>query len=206
MHESLIELKDVEKRYGRNVVVSVKSLRLASGDRVLLAGPNGSGKTTLLKLLGRIVPASRGVARWSPELERATLGYVPQNGGLYSELTVLDNLRTRRALYGMEQTDVHKLHYVASLGLVPFLDKRFGELSGGYQRLAAIAAALHVRPAWLLLDEPFSGVDRHFREVLSSALSELATGLRLLVLTSPETEPLALVNREVRIEEGRVPC
>jgi ABC-type multidrug transport system ATPase subunit len=202
----MIELEGVEKRYGRNAVLKVDALELNEGDQALLVGPNGSGKTTLLKLLGGIVPATRGSVRWSPELQRGALGYVPQTGGLYPEMTILDNLRTRRALYGMEQTEVQKLHYVRVLGLVPLLDRRFGELSGGYQRLATLAAALHVRPAWLLLDEPFNGVDRHFREVLAATLDELGRELRLMVLTSPTTDTPAPGNRIIEIEEGRVAC
>jgi ABC-type multidrug transport system ATPase subunit len=202
----MIELDGVEKRYGRNAVLEVETLKLNEGDRAVLVGPNGSGKTTLLTLLGGIIPATRGSVRWSPELRRGALGYVPQAGGLYAEMTILDNLRTRRALYGMEQTDVQKLHYVRVLGLVPFLDRRFGELSGGYQRLAAIAAALHVRPTWLLLDEPLNGVDRHFRDVLAATLDELGRDLRLMVLTSPTADELAAGDRIIEIEEGRVAC
>jgi ABC-type multidrug transport system ATPase subunit len=202
----LIRLEGVEKRYGRQSVLRIDDLTIHDGDRIVLSGPNGSGKSTLLKVLGGIAPADRGRVWRAPELRREILGFVPQQGGLYGDLTVADNLRVLRGLNGMVPTDPRERPYVRELGLTPLLAKRFAELSGGYQRLATVAAALHVDPGWILLDEPLSGVDGRHVEVLLAELDRVDRVLRLLVVAAPTRVALPSANRFIEIDEGRIRC
>jgi ABC-type multidrug transport system ATPase subunit len=204
--EELIRLTDVEKRYGRQSVLRIERLSIREGDRILLTGSNGSGKSTLLKLLAHVAPVNRGQIRWSPTLTAESVGFVPQHGGLYGELTIHDNFDLRRGLYGKERIDAAESADVRALGLAPLLDKRFDELSGGYQRLAAVAAALHVDPTWLILDEPFGGVERPYREAILGRLAQRDRRLRLLVVASPTPDEFPEANRRIELEAGKVEC
>jgi ABC-type multidrug transport system ATPase subunit len=204
--QELIRLEQVEKRYGRYHVLKVEGLSLKEGDRVLISGANGSGKSTLLKVLSGIAPIDRGRMWRARILKTEALGYVPQTGGLYGQLSVQDNLLLRRRLYGRGNGRVEEAWYIKELGLLPLLSRRFAELSGGFQRLATLAAALHVQPAWLLLDEPFGGVDPSKRQILLERLGEISRALRLHVITVPAPEELPEVNKWIRLEEGQLIC
>lgn len=200
----MIRLTDVEKRYGRQLVLRIDELTVWQGDRIALVGSNGSGKSTLLRILAGIAQVDRGVARWAQELEREPVGYVPQSGGLYGELTVQDNLELRRRLYGLSPKDVGEQSFLRLFGLEPFLQKPFSELSGGYQRLAVVASALHVDPTWALLDEPFAGVDSPKAEQVSRALDLLGERLRLLIITEQATGSFPSANRVIEVRDGQV--
>jgi ABC-type multidrug transport system ATPase subunit len=202
----LIRLEHVEKRYGRQRVLKVESLSFKEQDRVLVSGANGSGKSTLIKVLGGIIPVDRGRVWRAKALKGEALGYMPQSGGLYGQLSVRDNLFLRRRLYGRRNPSIDEAWYIHALGLMPLLPKRFAELSGGFQRLATLAAALHVEPTWLLLDEPFAGVDLRKRQILLERLGEISRELRLLVVTVPAPEEFPEVNKWVHMEEGQLLC
>lgn len=206
MPAGLIRLEGVRKHYGRQSVLSIDDLTLHDGERILLSGSNGSGKSTLLKLLAGVLPADRGRVLRDPGLRREPLGFVPQQGGLYGDLTVGDNLRLRRSLYGAAPVDARSRSYIDAFGLTPLLGKRFSELSGGYQRLAALACALHVDPRWLLLDEPFSGLDARHVEVILEEMERTEPTPRLLIVAAPTPEGLPSTTRFLRIEEGEIRC
>lgn len=199
---SLIELEQVEKRYGGERVLAVESLALGAGERVLIIGANGSGKSTLLRLLAGVSRPDRGRVRRN--LSAATLAYVPQSGGLYSELSMRENLALRRRLWNRIPMPPESAWYIHDLGLEPLLDKTPTELSGGFQRLAAVAAALHVEPDWLLLDEPFYGLDSERRDRLVAGLRELAGSLGLLVITAPGPGEFPDVTQTLGMESGQV--
>jgi ABC-type multidrug transport system ATPase subunit len=198
----LIRLDHIEKRYGRQRVLKVERLSLKEKDRVLVSGANGSGKSTLLRVLGGIVPVAGGSV-WRAKVFRGeALGYMPQSDGLYGQISVRDNLFLLRRLYGRGTASIDEAWYIHTLGLMPLLTKRFAELFGGFQRLATLAAALHIEPMWLLLDEPFAGVDLSKRQILLERLDEISWGLGLLVVTVPAPEEFPEVNTWVHMEEG----
>ena len=200
----IIRLTDVEKRYGRQLVLRIEDFIVCQGDRITLVGSNGSGKSTLLRVLAGIAPVGRGEAWWAQELQEEPLGYVPQSGGLYGELTVQQNLELRRRLYGLPPRDVGTQPFLSQLGLEPFLRKPFSELSGGYQRLAVVASALNVDPTWVLLDEPFAGVDSSKADRFSRALDRLGETLRLLVVTEQSPGTLSSANRVIEVRDGHL--
>lgn len=203
-HREIIRLAGVEKRYGRHLVLRIDELTVWQGDRIALVGSNGSGKSTLLRILAGIGEVDRGEVRWAHELKGEPLGYVPQSGGLYGELTVQDNLELRRRLYGLSPRDVGEQSFLHLFGLVPFLQKRFSELSGGYQRLAVVASALHVDPTWVLLDEPFAGVDSPKAEQVTRVLDRLGERLRLLIITEQSPGSFSSANRVIEVRDGHV--
>lgn len=201
---ALLEVRDLRKVYGRQRVLDVDRLEFAAGDRVLVGGRNGSGKSTLLRLLAGAATVDAGRVVRQAALGETRLGYVPQSAGLYADLTVRRNLDIRRALYGCPRRAAEDAWYVDDLALAPLLDRRVEELSGGYQRLAAVAAALHVDPGWLLLDEPFEGLDADRRESVLDVLRRLAGSVRLTVVAAPNAADYPDANRVIQLQQGRL--
>jgi lipopolysaccharide export system ATP-binding protein len=168
---STLKVKDIAKRYGARDVVKNVSLELRSGEVVGLLGPNGAGKTTAFYMIVGLVPCDRGSIylddaelTYLPMHRRARLGlgYLPQEASVFRSLTVADNimaiLETRKGLDQAERErrleelmeELHIGHLRNSQGMA---------LSGGERRRVEIARALAADPRFVLLDEPFAGVD-----------------------------------------------
>jgi ABC-2 type transport system ATP-binding protein len=203
---SIIRLERVEKKYGRQRVVFIDKLTLQEGDRLMIYGANGSGKSTLLRLLAGISKAQKGSVWHAKSLEEDILGFVPQSLGLYPELSLRNNLVIRKELYGLQGGKLEEDWYIREFGLAPFLDRRFGELSGGFQRLAVIAAALFSAPTWLLLDEPFAGVDSSKRLKVLHGMNSIVTEARILVISVPTRQDFPKINKWIGMEEGKIVC
>jgi ABC-type multidrug transport system ATPase subunit len=185
-------------------VLDIDRLEFVEGERVLVGGENGSGKSTLLRVLSGAASADAGRIEHGEGLVGLRVGYVPQSGGLYSDLTVRRNLALRRSLYGCKPLAPEDAWYVDDLVLAPHLDRQVGELSGGFQRLAAFAAALHVDPGWLLLDEPFEGLDAAHRDTVLDILRRLAGGVRLIVIAAPNAGDYPDATRVVELRRGQL--
>jgi len=200
----MIRLSGVEKWYGGQLILRIEELVLRQGDRIALVGPNGSGKSTLLRILGGIAPIQAGEIWWDPDLQHEALGFVPQAGGLYGELSVRDNFDLRRRLYGLPPAPPGAASSVGGLGLDPILDKTFSELSGGFQRVAVVASALSVNPTWLFLDEPFAGVDETKARAIADAVQQLGDRLRILVITEQVAGSVPGANRVIAVRDGQI--
>jgi ABC-type multidrug transport system ATPase subunit len=200
----LLTLRQVTKSYGRQRVLSIERLDLFRSQTVFLHGRNGSGKSTLLRLLGGIAIPRHGSVKRAPLLRQAPLGFLPQSGGLYGDLTLRQNLQLRRRIYGLRDFPLTKLWYVEELDLERYLDRRVAELSGGFQRLAGLAATLYANPRWLLLDEPLNGVDAHGKGVLKRRFATLAKQLELCVVTAPSVEDDLGCERRIEVREGAI--
>ena len=160
----LVRLTSVVKAYSQHSRITVEHLSLSAGQRVLVSGGNGSGKSTLLRLIAGISIPTTGLVWRAGEWRGLRIGYVPQTGGLYDDLSVEANFEVRRILFGStNEADA----VIARLALGPWMSKRTGDLSGGYRRLVATAMALAVMPDVLILDEPLDGLDDDRRETLS---------------------------------------
>src|SRR4051794_8610277 len=164
MAEPLLQLEDVEARYGPVKALHGVSLEVAEGEIVAVLGANGAGKTTTLRAIsgtvsrsGQIRFAGKGISRRSPEAAvRLGIAHVPEGRGTLSSLSVWDNLRlgayVRRDRAGVREDEGRILAYF------PWLherrDQQAGTLSGGEQQMLALARALMLRPRLVLLDEP----------------------------------------------------
>ncbi|MEQ8499883.1 MAG: ABC transporter ATP-binding protein, partial [Sneathiellaceae bacterium] len=165
---ALLQIRDLETAYGDSQVLFGLSLDVHAGEVVALLGRNGAGKTTTLaSVMGMVRPragsirfkAQEFLGRPPHEASRAGLGFVPEDCRLFSGLTVAENLETARqpARQGESHWDVDRV-----VDLFPdvgtFLRRRAGQLSGGQQRMVAIARTLMGNPDLLLLDEPSEGL------------------------------------------------
>jgi branched-chain amino acid transport system ATP-binding protein len=212
---ALLELHDVEARYGAVKALHGVSLEVAEGEIVAVLGANGAGKTTTLRAIsgtvrrgGEIVFGGRRLGRRTGADEAARLGiaHVPEGRGTFSELTVWENLRL--GAYTRRDTVPHD--YDRVLRLFPRLAERRGQqagtLSGGEQQMLALARALMARPRLLLLDEPSLGLAPIVVRGIFDVLRKLNEDEGLTVLVVEQNARLALrsAHRAYVLETGRV--
>ncbi|MBX6326580.1 MAG: ABC transporter ATP-binding protein, partial [Chthoniobacterales bacterium] len=168
MSEPMIEVDGLTKRFGAFTAVDHVSFSVEKGSIFGFLGPNGSGKTTLIRMLCGILEPSEGTARIGghdivreAEPIKEMIGYMSQKFSLYDELTVNENLVFAGKLYGLNarQLDQRRDEMVAITHLEPYLDRRAGQLSGGWRQRLAMACSLMHKPVVLFLDEPTAGID-----------------------------------------------
>jgi branched-chain amino acid transport system ATP-binding protein len=211
---TLLELEDLEARYGPVQALRGISLTVTEGEVVAVLGANGAGKTTTLRAISGTVNRSGAIElegkqlRGGPEAAaRAGIAHVPEGRGTFVDLTVTENLRL--GAYVRRDRDV-KADIKRVSQYFPWLTERGGQragtLSGGEQQMLALARALMSRPKLLLLDEPSLGlapmiVREFFRTVRELNEKE---GLTVLVVEQDARIALASSNRAYVLEVGRV--
>src|SRR2546425_3335299 len=134
----LLVAEKIEKRYRDRVVLRAEWIAVNAGDAIILSGPNGGGKSTLMRILIGVTAPSAGRLERTREMKALRLVYVPQEGGLYQNLTLLENYQLWSRLYGEPASASSNFFSLLEfLGLEPFLRLRVSELSGGYRKIAA---------------------------------------------------------------------
>lgn len=214
---STLSAQQLAKRFGDRQVVKNISLEVSSGEIVGLLGPNGAGKTTSFYMIVGLIPVDQGhifldqqeLTR-DPIHQRAQLGigYLPQEASVFRKLSVEDNLKaiieTRKDLDADAQDDLlerllddfHISHIRRSLGMA---------LSGGERRRVEIARALAMEPQFILLDEPFAGVDPISVLDIQGIIKELADrGIGILITDHNVRETLSVCQRAYIFNEGEV--
>jgi len=213
---SVLRAEGLMKRYRKRTVVSDVSLTVESGEVVGLLGPNGAGKTTCFYMILGLVPIDRGSVTLDgedlthlPIFRRSRLGlsYLPQEASIFRKLTVAQNIQAVLELQGVEADEIDArlegllddLH-IGHLRSSPALS-----LSGGERRRVEIARALATSPRFILLDEPFAGVDPiavlDIQRIIGF-LKEL--GIGVLITDHNVRETLGICDRAYIINEGRV--
>ena len=205
----MIAIDGVTKRYGRREALADVSLDIHPGEVTLLLGANGAGKSTLLRCLLGITgfEGSLRVAGLDPRIDgravRALIGYMPQTGGLHTDLTVTETV----AFYaGIRNASIeHGLDLLREAGLLEYVETKVGELSGGARQRLGFALALLTDPQILVLDEPSASLDAASRQWLAQRLRAAADdGRTVVVSTHGGQELLAAGDCEVHLEDGRV--
>jgi lipopolysaccharide export system ATP-binding protein len=214
---SKLSAQQLAKRFGDRQVVKNISLEVDSGEIVGLLGPNGAGKTTSFYMIVGLIPVDQGhifldqqELTHDPIHQRAQLGigYLPQEASVFRKLSVEDNLKaiieTRKDLDSTGQADLlerllddfHISHIRTSLGMA---------LSGGERRRVEIARALAMEPQFILLDEPFAGVDPISLLDIQGIIKELAErGIGILITDHNVRETLSVCQRAYIFNEGEV--
>ncbi|MBT8409683.1 MAG: LPS export ABC transporter ATP-binding protein [Alphaproteobacteria bacterium] len=211
-----LDVINLRKSYKKRVVIRDVSMRLERGEVVALLGPNGSGKTTTFYAVaglvnpegGRVIVDGRDVT-FLPMYRRARLGigYLPQEVSIFRGLSVEDNIL---AILEITERDLHKRHErldellsdfsITHLRRAPALS-----LSGGERRRVEIARCLAANPKYLLLDEPFAGVDPIAVGEIRTLVSHLKDrGLGVLITDHNVRETLEIVDRAYILHDGQV--
>jgi branched-chain amino acid transport system ATP-binding protein len=212
---STIEAHDLAAGYGRVQILHDVSLRAAAGEVTCVFGPNGCGKSTLLKaMVGAIRPWSGTVtldgeditSLASHETLRRGVALMPQNGGIFPELTVIENLRMGGYILKSRKDLNERIEEL--LDEFPRLRERrgvnAGSLSGGEQMMVAIARALLLRPQFLLFDEPSAGLSpKLVGDVLKRAAALAERGVGVVMIEQNIREAMQVADRMYVLAAGR---
>jgi branched-chain amino acid transport system ATP-binding protein len=211
----VLEIRELEVRYGAVPAVRGLTLDIGEGEIVGLIGPNGAGKSTTLHAVMSLVPAHSGrillrgtpTARTPEAVARSGIALVPEGRRIYAHLTVEENLRLglagRRAADGVESD----LAWVRDLFPIvgEFAGRQAGTLSGGQQQQLAIARALVARPDVLLLDEPSLGLAPQIVDVVFEALAAIrARGVTVLLVEQRAQRTVAFADRTYVLANGEL--
>jgi len=204
------------KAYGGRRVVEGVSVAIGPGEIVGLLGPNGAGKTTSFYLILGLVPADQGrvlldgrdITSYPMYLRaREGIGYLPQEASVFRRLSVEDNLLAVLELNGTDADTAHERArgLIEEFGLTDVARTPGYALSGGERRRVEIARALALEPRYMMLDEPFAGIDPIAVGELQRAVIGLKTrGLGVLITDHNVRETLQIVDRAYIISQGRI--
>jgi len=211
-----LEASELSKIYGKKHVVKNVSLHAEGGEIVGLLGPNGAGKTTTFSMVtGFVSPTSGSITLNGedftkfPAYQRARRGlvYLPQESSIFRKLSVEDNIRAVVETLGLNKTEQEDLiaERLSELRLTSLAKQKAYTLSGGERRRLEITRALVLKPKFLLLDEPFSGVDPISVSEVTTIITELkAKGMGIFLTDHNVRETLRAVDRAYLLYEGSV--
>lgn len=190
MSASVATVQEVSKLYGRFAALRHVNATFEPGRCYLLLGENGAGKSTLLRVLAGLLRPTLGTVRVLDRTAaeaRGSIGYMSHAAMLYDELTARENLEYTAKLYEGQPclSPDRALHMV---GLDPALSRPVGQYSQGMRQRTSLARVLLSQPQFLLLDEPFSNMDRASAERMLALLDELRGAGRTMVLTTHQRE------------------
>ncbi len=209
-----LRLTSLSHVYGSSKAVDNVSLDVAGGELVALLGPSGCGKTTLLRAIGGFIRQTEGQINIGGESvdhlppNKRTVGIVFQNYALFPHMTAAQNIA-----YGLEArgtsrqvTQARVSEMLALVKLTPFGGRYPKEMSGGQQQRIALARALAIRPAILLLDEPFAALDKNLRLDMQIEIKRIqrASGTTTLIVTHDQEEALSMADRVAVFNQGRL--
>ena len=213
---SVLRAENLRKRYKARTVVQGASLEVARGEVVGLLGPNGAGKTTCFYMIVGLVPADDGRISLDgrdltqlPIHRRARLGisYLPQENSVFRRLTVEENVQAVLELQGLPQAQVEPrlAELLADLNITHLRKHPAHSLSGGERRRLEIARALGTKPLFILLDEPFAGVDPIAVLDIQKIIGFLKErGIGVLITDHNVRETLGICDHAYIINEGSV--
>jgi len=211
---SFLVLDGLSKRYGAATAVDNLSLNIEKGEFLSLLGPSGCGKTTTLQMIaGFVEPTAGTITLEGADLlavkpAKRGLGIVFQSYALFPHMTVGANVAFGLEMRGVARRERERRvgEALDLVGLAGFVDRFPRSLSGGQQQRVALARALVIRPHVLLLDEPLSNLDAKLREDMQVELRQIqrAVGITTILVTHDQAEAMALSDRIVIMNEGRV--
>lgn len=211
-----LEARHLSKEYRGKPAVRDLSFSVAPGEIMGLLGPNGAGKTTTFSMLvGSLAPDSGGIFLAGEDITslpmhlraRQGMGYLPQESSVFRRMSVLENLlcilEARKTWKGSVNGDPQAEDILKRLGLAALKHRRAESLSGGERRRLELARALVIQPKFLLLDEPFVGIDPITVSEIQRILRELATaGLGLVLTDHHVRETLEVTDRAIILYDG----
>lgn len=213
-------MRQLVKRYGERTVVNGVSAEVHKGEVVGLLGPNGAGKTTTFYMVVGLVKPDGGTVLLQTEngdvdltskpmymRARRGIGYLAQENSIFRKLSVGDNIRLIWEMHGLPRVEQDRRlgPLLDEFGLLAFVNARGDSLSGGERRRVEIARAIATEPAFLLLDEPFTGIDPIAVADIQAMIRQLRDrGLGVLITDHQVRETLAIVDRAYILNQGKI--
>ena len=212
----MLSVTELRKRYGKKVVVDDVNLELKKGEIVGLLGPNGAGKTTTFYMITGMIQPNRGRISLGDEditdlpmykRARKGIGYLAQEPSIFSKLTVEDNLRLVLEMTSLPLTvQKEKLEKILEdLSITAIRKSKGYNLSGGERRRVEISRALVMDPDFILLDEPFAGIDPIAVEDIQGIIHSLKKrGIGVLITDHNVRETLSVTDRAYLLYDGNI--
>lgn len=211
MERTAITLDRVTKRFGKTFALKNISAQIACGEITGVVGPDGAGKTTLMRLLAGLMVADGGAITIfannpsnKADAIKSSIGYMPQQFGLYEDLTVMENLKLYADLKGLAEENRKNIFdkLLTLTDLQKFTARLAGQLSGGMKQKLGLACALLTKPALLLLDDPGVGVDPISRRDLWSMVSGVAKEGTAILWSTAYLNEAANCDRVLVLDRG----
>ncbi len=212
----ILRSEKLVKKYKSRTVVNQVSIEVNQGEIVGLLGPNGAGKTTSFYMIvglirpdnGKIYLDNEDITRM-PMYKRSQrgIGYLPQEASVFRSLTVEDNIKAVMEMTGKSKVEQQQRtdELIDEFGLEKVRKSKGNVLSGGERRRTEIARALAVNPSFILLDEPFAGVDPIAVEDIQAIISKLkAKNIGILITDHNVHETLTITDRTYLLVEGKI--
>lgn len=206
-----IDIRDLEKRFGRQTAVEAIRFAVDDGELFGLIGPDGAGKTTLIRMLVSVLLPTSGSATVDGmdvvedfRALRGRVGYMPGRFSLYLDLSVEENLRFYATVFGTTLDAGRDLYGEVYRQIEPFRTRRARDLSGGMKQKLALSCALVHRPRVLFLDEPTTGVDAVSRREFWDTLARLKDGGMTILVSTPYMDEAARCDRVALMQGGRL--
>jgi heme exporter protein A len=199
----LIELNNLVKRFGAVKALDGVSLEISSGSTVAIFGANGSGKSTLLRVVAGLLKPTAGtiqLAGGDPRAAKSRIGYLGHNSHLYPYLSATENLLFYARLYGVDVSRAQELLW--RVGLTHKLDVQVRNFSRGETQRLGLARSLLHDPDYLLLDEPFAGLDKAAIDDFPALIAH--PGRTILMSTHDEAMGRTLAQQCVTLDQGRL--
>ncbi len=212
----MLRVSDLKKRYGKKIVVNGVNLELKKGEIVGLLGPNGAGKTTTFYMITGMIQPNKGRISLGEEditdlpmykRARKGIGYLAQEPSIFSKLTVEDNLRLVLEMTNLPKTvQKEKLEKILEdLSITAIRKSKGYNLSGGERRRVEISRALVIDPDFILLDEPFAGIDPIAVEDIQGIIHSLKKrGIGVLITDHNVRETLSVTDRTYLLYDGSI--
>ncbi len=213
-----IETRDLVRDFGKRRVVNGVNINVSAGEIVGLLGPNGAGKTTTFYMVVGLIAATSGKVFLNddeltalPMYRRARrgIGYLPQEASIFRKMTVEQNIRAIAETLPLSKVEREACvsQHLEELGLTHLAKQKAYTLSGGERRRLEISRALVTQPKFLLMDEPFSGVDPISVSEVQKIIRQLKErGIGVLITDHNVRETLSIVDRAYLLHEGSVLC
>lgn len=215
---TLIEFKNIVKKYRNKTIIKPFSIDIDAGQLVVFIGPSGCGKTTLLKMINKLIQPSAGkiyvngkdISRMDAIELRRNIGYVIQNTGLFPHMSIRENLELIPKLKGQDPAKIAKkteeLLQVVGLNPSEYLDRFPKELSGGQQQRVGVARAFSTDSDIILMDEPFSALDPVTRNSLQDELVQMQKELNktIIFVTHDMDEAIKIADKICILKDGDI--
>ena len=208
----VINVKSVSKAFDTRGVLKDININVDTSQAVLICGINGAGKTTLLRIIAGLLQPDMGSVelcgyniRKDPEKAKSQFGMISHKSMVYPELTVFENLSFFATLYGVKDSDNNITDLLQEVGLSSYKYDTAGILSRGLLQRLAIARAMVHRPALLLADEPFTGLDANACNHLIEVITEFTNNGGTIVMTTHDIDiGLQCCNRVVVLDKSNL--